>query len=492
MKIYELHKNAKVSDNHIAIKFKDRIYTYGEVDSLIDKYALYFQSIGVKKGDRVALSFPNCPEYIFSFMGASKAGAIVVPLNMMLTLEEIAYIVVESGANTIVIHPLIAQKIDKSQLGRLNLKNIVILDENTIDTILKMGPSQPVEVEADDVCAFLYTSGTIGKPKGAMLTHNNFIADVKALDDVSDLGSEDNFLCVLPLFHSFSWTVNILLGLYLGSAITIKESFMPKDTLEILTKEDVTVFCGVPSMFAVLMRMAEKGQFKALRLSISGGAPLAPEIQRGFEAKFNFPLVEGYGLSEAAPVALLNPLDPNAIRKPGSVGLPLPCVEAKIVDENDNELPVGEVGELVLRGPNIMVGYHNMPEETAKTLRGGWLHTGDLCKKDEDGYFYIVDRLKDMIILGGFNVYPREVEDALLEHPDILEAAVIGVGDPLKGEEVKAFVVLKEGAKADKKELQSFLKNKLASYKIPKIFEFVPQLPKNAAGKIQKKLLKQM
>jgi len=251
---------------------------------------------------------------------------------------------------------------------------------------------------------------------------------------------------------------------------------------------------GVPGVAdserGIVIRAVNLFWTKALRLAISGGAPLAPEIQRGFEEKFNFPLVEGYGLSEAAPVALLNPLEPNAIRKPGSVGLPLPCVEAKIVDENDNELPVGEVGELVLRGPNIMVGYHNMPEETAQTLRGGWLHTGDLAKKDEDGYFYIVDRLKDMIILGGFNVYPREVEDALLEHPDVLEAAVIGVGDPLKGEEVKAFVVLKEGAKADKKELQNFLKYKLASYKIPKIFEFVPELPKNAAGKIQKKLLK--
>ncbi|KHO63091.1 acyl-CoA synthetase [Thermoanaerobacter sp. YS13] len=492
MKIHELYKNAKVSENHVAIKFKDRVYTYGEVDTLIDKYASFFQSIGVKKGDRVALSFPNCPEYIFSFMGASKAGAIVVPLNMMLTLEEIAYIIMESGANTLVVHPVIAQKVDKSQLGRLNLKNVVVLDENTINAILKMGPSQHVEIEPDEVCTYIYTSGTTGKPKGAMLTHNNFIADVKAMDEVSDLGPSDNFLAVLPLFHSFSWTVNVLLAFYLGSAITIKESFMPKDTLETLTNEDVTVFCGVPSMFAVLMRMAEKGQFKALRLAISGGAPLAPEIQRGFEEKFNFPLVEGYGLSEAAPVALLNPLEPDAIRKPGSVGLPLPCVEAKIVDENDNELPVGEVGELVLRGPNIMVGYHNMPEETAKTLRGGWLHTGDLAKKDEDGYFYIVDRLKDMIILGGFNVYPREVEDALLEHPDVLEAAVIGVGNPLKGEEVKAFVVLKEGAKADRKELQSFLKDKLASYKIPKHFEFVSELPKTPTGKINKKLLKQM
>lgn len=495
MRIFEVHKKSGVSDSHIAIKFKGRVYTYGEVDALIDKYASYFQSIGVKKGDRVALSFPNCPEYIFSFMGASKAGAIVVPLNMMLTLEEIGYIIMESGTSVLVVHPVIAQKVDKSQLARLNLKNVVIMDENTVNEILKMKSPAPVDIESGEVCAFLYTSGTTGKPKGAMLTHDNFVSDVKMLYDVSrviDLGPNDNFLTVLPLFHSFSWTVNVLLGLYLGSTITLKETFMPKDTLETLIQEDITVFCGVPSMFAVLMRMAEKGQFKALRLAISGGAPLAAEVQRGFEEKFNFPLVEGYGLSEAAPVAILNPLDPKALRKPGSIGFPLPGVEAKIVDENDNELPVGEIGELVLKGPNVMVGYHNMPEETAKTLRNGWLHTGDLAKKDEDGYFYIVDRLKDMIITGGFNVYPREIEEVLLTHPAVLEAAVVGVGDPLKGEEIKAFIVLKEGAEADRRELQSFLKDKIASYKIPKYFEFVKELPKTPTGKVNKKLLKQM
>ncbi|MGB9678402.1 MAG: long-chain-fatty-acid--CoA ligase [Thermoanaerobacteraceae bacterium] len=490
MKIYELFKNTKVSDDHVAIKFKDTEYSYKDLDSIINKYASFFQSLGIVNGDKVALSFPNCPEYIFSFMGASKAGAIVVPLNMMLTLEEIAYIIMESGANTIVVHPLIAQKIDKNQLSSLRLKNIIILDDYVIEKILGTGNPKEIDIKDDDICTYLYTSGTTGKPKGAMLTHNNFYSDVKAMDEVSDLGKDDNFLCVLPLFHSFSWTVNVLLAFYLGATVTIKENFMPKDTLDTLINEKITVFCGVPSMFAILMRMAEKGQFKALRLAISGGAPLAPEIQRGFEEKFNFPLVEGYGLSEAAPVALLNPLEPDAVRKPGSIGFPLPCLEAKIVDENDNEVAVGEVGELVLKGSNIMLGYHNMPEDTAITLKNGWLHTGDLAKKDDEGYFYIVDRIKDMIILGGLNVYPREVEDALLEHPDILEAAVIGVGDPLKGEDVKAFVVLKEGSTADRKEIQKFLKNKLAAFKIPQIFEFVTELPKNAAGKIQKKLLK--
>ncbi|ADL68199.1 AMP-dependent synthetase and ligase [Thermoanaerobacterium thermosaccharolyticum DSM 571] len=490
MKIYEFYeRNTKLKDN-VAIKFKDEEITYGELPKYVDSYAAYLQSLGVKKGDKVILSMPNCPEFIFAYLGSAKAGAITIPLNLMYTMEEIQYVVKESSAHTIVVHPVVLKNVDPSAFSKINLKNIIVMDDDTKKKIMEHTNYVPVEINDDEVCTYLYTSGTTGKPKGAMLTHKNFEADVVAMDEISDLGPSDNFLCVLPLFHRFSWAVNVLLAFYLGSTVTIKDSFMPKDTLETLLNEDITVFCGVPSIFAFLIRMVEKGQFKALRLAISGGAPLAPEIQRGFEEKFNFPLVEGYGLSEAAPVAILNPLGINEVRKPGSIGVPLPCNEAKIVDENDNEVPIGEVGELVLKGSNIMIGYHNMPEETEKTLRNGWLHTGDLAKKDEDGYYYIVDRLKDMIILGGFNVYPREVEEALMEHPAVKEAAVIGVGDKYKGEEVKAFIVLEDGKTADRKELQSFLHDKLAKYKIPKIFEFVNELPKSPTGKVMKKLLK--
>ncbi|AEF16586.1 Long-chain-fatty-acid--CoA ligase [Thermoanaerobacterium xylanolyticum LX-11] len=490
MKIYEFfEKNAGLKD-HVAIKFKGETITYGDLPKYVNSYAAYLQSLGVKKGDKVILSMPNCPEFVFSYLGSAKAGAVTIPLNLMYTMEEIQYVVKESEADTIVVHPVVLKNVDISAFGKLNLKNIVVLSDDTKKKIMEHDDFKQVEIDDDEVCTYLYTSGTTGKPKGAMLTHRNFEADVVAMDEISDLGPDDNFLCVLPLFHSFSWTVNVLFALYLGSTVTIKDNFMPKDTLETLLNEDITVFCGVPSIFAFLIRMVEKGQFKALRLAISGGAPLAPEVQRGFEEKFNFPLVEGYGLSEAAPVAMLNPLGVDEIRKPGSIGLPLPCNEAKIVDEYNNEVPVGEVGELILKGSNIMVGYHNMPEETEKVLRNGWLHTGDVAKKDEDGYYYIVDRLKDMIILGGFNVYPREVEEALMEHPAVREAAVIGVGDKYKGEEVKAFIVLEDGMTADRKELQNFLHDKLAKYKIPKIFEFVNELPKSPTGKVLKKLLK--
>ncbi|NLW06864.1 MAG: long-chain fatty acid--CoA ligase [Clostridia bacterium] len=492
MFIWQLPQRHQHSQTKRALIYHGQQISYGELVNWIEAYANMFQAAGLQPGERVAICAPNCPEFIYSYLGAVQAGAITVPLNLLLTREEIAYIIGDAGCNTLVIHPAILErlKIEPAQAAALGLKNIVVLDEATAVRAKAAPPATKVTQSPDDICTLLYTSGTTGKPKGAMISHNNFLANVRAMDEISDLGPEDNFLCVLPMFHSFAWSTSVLLPLYLGSAITIKESFQPKDTLRTLTEEDITVFCGVPSMYAVLMRLADKGQFKALRLAISGGAPLAAEIQRGFEAKYNFPLVEGYGLSEASPVVCLNPLEPDAVRKPGSIGLPLPGVAVKIVDDNNQELPVGEIGELVVRGANVMSGYYNKPEETAAALQGGWLHTGDLARQDEDGYFYIVDRKKDIIILGGFNVYPREVEEVLLTHPAVLDAAVVGVGDPLKGETVKAFVVLKEGATCDRKKLQEFLKEHLAVYKIPRLYEFVSELPKSPTGKVLKKLLK--
>ncbi|WP_338819021.1 Long-chain-fatty-acid--CoA ligase [Moorella thermoacetica] len=490
MLLWQLPQQHREFATHPALIFQDRRVTYGELVEWIGAYAGMFQAMGVQPGERVTICAPNCPEFIYSYLGAIQAGAIVVPLNLMLTRDEIAYIVKDAGCSTLVIHRAIVERLNlvPQMATALGLKHLVVLDETTAARAKAAPPATMVAAKEEDICVFLYTSGTTGRPKGAMLSHRNFLADIKAMDAVSNLGPEDNFLCVLPMFHSFAWTTSVLLPLYLGSTITIKESFQPKDTLKTLSEGDITVFCGVPSIYAVLWRLAEEGQFKSLKFAISGGAPLAAEIQRGFEAKFAFPLVEGYGLSEAAPVVCLNPLD--GVRKPGSIGIPLPGMEVRLVDDDDREVPRGEVGELVVRGPNVMAGYYNHPEETAAALRGGWLHTGDLARQDEDGYFYIVDRKKDLIILGGFNVYPREVEEVLLTHPAVLEAAVVGVGDPVKGETVKAYVVLKEGESADRRQLQDFLKEHLALYKIPRLFEFVPELPKSPTGKVMKKLLK--
>lgn len=490
MRIFELYRRHKEMGSYPAIIYQGRIFTYDDLERQINNYTGYLQSLGVTPGERVALCAPNSPQYIFSYLGASQAGAIVIPLNLMLTLEEIGYILRDSGASTLILHPAILERLkgqNLPSLEALGIKRLIVLNEETAQAMAAAPPPVPVPIQSSDICTFLYTSGTTGRPKGAMLSHDNLVANVLALEEVSHFGPDHNFLCVLPMFHSFCWTVNVLLPLYLGARITIKSAFQPKDILHTLIEEDITIFCGVPSMFAVLWRMVDRERFSSLRFCISGGAPLAVEVQRGFEEKFNCPLVEGYGLSEASPVVSLNPL--YGLRKPGSVGLPLPGVEVKIVDEDDREVPLGEVGELAVRGPNVMVGYHNLTEETAGALRGGWLYTGDLARQDGDGYLYIVDRKKDMIILGGFNVYPREVEEVLLTHPAVQEVAVIGVGDPLKGEIVKAFVVLREGAHVKGQDLQEFLKERLAAYKIPRLWEFVSELPKSPTGKVLKKML---
>jgi long-chain acyl-CoA synthetase len=297
-------------------------------------------------------------------------------------------------------------------------------------------------------------------------------------------------MCVLPMFHVFAFTACILMPLYSGATVTILESFQPKEVIETLLKDDITVFMGVPSMYVVLLEAGKKNiSFPKLRLAISGGAALPVEIYRQGREIMKLPIVEGYGLTEASPAVSFNP--PDGVQKEGSIGLPLPNVECKIFDEDDNELPVGEVGELAVRGENVMLGYYHQPDETMKAMHGGWLHTGDLAKMDEEGYIYIVDRKKDMVIVAGLNVYPREVEEVIYQHPKIREAAVIGLADRLRGEYVKAFVVLKEGEECHSKELLRFMRERLAAYKLPRHIEFVENLPKNSTGKIMKRILKE-
>lgn len=489
MRIYEADRRHR-DRQHPALVYHGQAISYGELDDQVSRFAAHFQRLGVQPGDRVAICSPNCPEFVYSYLGASLAGAIVVPINLMLALPEIAFILQDAGVSCLVVHPVILEKVSLPGASSLGLKSLLVLNEETLAAISQAGEPHPVSIGEDHTCSLLYTSGTTGKPKGAMLSHFNLISNVRSLDDASDLGPDDRFICVLPMFHSFAWTVCVLLPLYLGSTMYILDSFGPKELLRTLVEDKITVFCGVPSMFAVLVRAGEAARF-SLKLAIAGGAGLPAEVQKGFEAKFSFPLIEGYGLSEASPVCCLNPLAPEAVRKPGSIGVPLPRVRMRLVNDQDNDVPQGEVGEIVVQGPNVMQGYWNLPEATAETLRNGWLHTGDLGRQDEDGYFYVVDRKKDMIICAGFNVYPREVEEVLLSHPQVVEAAVIGVGDPLKVETVKAFVVLENPGSVDGRALQEFLKDRLASYKIPRLWEFVSDLPKGATGKVLKKLLKE-
>ena len=407
-------------------------------------------------------------------------------------MEEIMYIVKDSEAKFMIIHPLILQKakLPREAVEKALGVTLIVLDEEFSKQISEISTEGFEDfTDQDSISTFLYTSGTTGKQKAAMLTHKNLVVNSEQCYIGLQTKPDDTFMCVLPMFHVFAFTACILMPLWSGATITILESFQPKEVIETLVKEDITIFMGVPSMYVVLLEAGKKNiTFPKLRMAVSGGAALPVEIYRQGRDVMKLPIVEGYGLTEASPAVSFNP--PDGIQKEGSIGLPIADIECKIFDEDDNELPAEVIGELCARGGNVMLGYYNQPDETARTLRGGWLHTGDLAKKDEEGYIYIVDRKKDMVIVAGLNVYPREVEEVIYQYPKVREAAVIGLPDKLRGEYVKAFVVLKEGEECHSKELLRFMSEKLAAYKLPRHIEFIESLPKNSTGKIMKRILK--
>jgi len=487
--IYRTNYNA----DKTALNYKGTSITYGQLDRMVLAYACYLKKAGVKEGDKVVLSCLNSPEFIYSYFGTVRNGAVIVPINLLLTMEEIMYVVKDSEAKFMIMHPVILQKakLSKEMVEKALGVTLIVLDEEFNRQLAGISTEGFEDFKNEDaISTFLYTSGTTGKQKAAMLTHKNLVENSDQCYIGLQARPDDIYLCVLPMFHVFAFTACILMPLYSGATISILESFQPKEVIETLLKDEITIFMGVPSMYVVLLEAGKKNiSFPKLRLAVSGGAALPVEIYRQGREVMKLPIVEGYGLTEASPAVSFNP--PDGIQKEGSIGLPLPRVECKIFDEDDNEVPAGVVGELVVRGGNVMLGYYNQPEESAKALRNGWLHTGDLAKKDEDGYIYIVDRKKDMVIVAGLNVYPREVEEVIYQYPKVKEAAVIGLADKLRGEYVKAFVVLKEGEECHSKELLRFMKEKLAAYKLPRHIEFVESLPKNSTGKIMKRILKE-
>ena len=477
----------------IALKYKGESISYKELDRMVVAYANYLKQRGVSVGDKVVLNCLNSPEFIYSYFGTVRTGAIIVPINLMLTIEEIIHIVKDSEAKYMVVHPLILQKsgysIEKIE-SALGIK-VILLDEEFKKNVIE-APESPMDDFTDEkaISTFLYTSGTTGKQKAAMLTHKNLVFNSEQCYLGIAARPDDTYMCVLPMFHVFAFTACVLMPLWSGATVVILESFQPKEVIESLQRDEITIFMGVPAMYVVLLDAGKKHiTFPKLRFAVSGGAALPVQIYRQARDIMNLPVIEGYGLTEASPAVSFNP--PFGVQKEGSIGLPIPYVECKIVDENDVELPAGEVGELAVRGENVMQGYFKQEEETKKALLNGWLHTGDLAKKDEEGYIFIVDRKKDMVVVAGLNVYPREVEEVIYQYPKIKEAAVIGVSDKLRGELVKAFVVLKDGEECTQKELSSYLKERLAAYKLPRSIEFVDTLPKNSTGKILKRLLKQ-
>ncbi|MBR0575137.1 long-chain fatty acid--CoA ligase [Proteiniclasticum sp. BAD-10] len=486
-----IYKN-NFNPNSIAIKYKGNCITYNELDTAVNQYASLLSKLGVKADDRVLLSCPNSPEFIYSYLSVVKNGAVIVPMNLQLTMTEIRYLLDDSGAKFMLIHPAILKAMNQSQGSLEELLNlqVFVLDEVFKQDLLEI-PLVEVEAISDEnaVSTFLYTSGTTGKPKAAMLTHKNLVTNAEQCRVAFSTTAEDNFMCVLPMFHVFGFTVSVLNPLWTGATVTILEKFHPKEIVESFIQDEVTVFAGVPTMYVVLLEACKNSVlFPKLRLAISGGAAMPVEVLRQAKDILKLPVVEGYGLTEASPVVSFNPL--HGMQKVGSIGVPLQGIACKIVDEKDVELPAGTVGELITVGDNVMRGYYKKETETAEALKNGWLHTGDLAKKDDEGYLYIVDRKKDLIITGGLNVYPREVEEVIYQFPKVKEAAVVGVPDNLRGEMVKAFIVLKTGEECTSRELLAYLKENLAGYKLPKKIEFIPELPKNGSGKILKRMLK--
>lgn len=474
----------------VAISHHSRKVTYEEMEKAVQHFAGYFRSLGVNSGSKVALLSINCPEFIFSYWGINRAQGVAVPINLMYTPEEIGFVLRDCGAETIVVHPFIVQKYGRESLSGLGLKNVVVLDNETIKMIMASEPMEGTDNrDENSLAAILYTSGTTGKPKGVMLTHKNLISNVLQLRKSTVVTRYDRFLCVLPMFHSFAWTVCVLLPLYCGGTSVVLESFQPKESIETIVNEGITFILAVPPMYGILLKKAKAGQFSKVYVCVSGGAPLPKEIYYGFIKKFPVNFSEGYGLTEASPVVSLNPV--AGVKKPGSIGTALPDVQVMIGDEAGNEVARGVVGEILIKGDNVMVGYFNNEEATAEAFVNGWFRTGDMAYMDEDDYIFIVDRKTDLIIVSGFNVYPREIEDILYSHPKVEEAAVIGVPDTTRGETPKAFIVVKEGQQMDKREVLDFLKPRLAQFKLPREVEFAESLPKNATGKILKKILRQ-
>ncbi len=468
-----------------AVRMDGLELTYAQLRDAAGRATSLLSSAGIMPGDRVGVMLPNVPAFPIAFYGALGAGAVVVPMNPLLKSREIAYYLSDSGARVLLVWHTAA---DEAAMGATETGTQVIkIDEPDMAGLLAGLPSVPARAEAsgDDDALILYTSGTTGRPKGAELTHAGLTRNAK-LTAVTLLyaGPDDVIMGCLPLFHVFGLTCAMNAAITAGSTLTLLPRFDPATALEIVGRDKVTIFEGVPTMYAAMLHdpAAASADVSSLRVCVSGGAAMPVEIMRGFEQAFGCMILEGYGLSESSPVASFN--HPDKARKPGSIGTPVEGVQMRVVDAGGAELPVGEIGEIVIRGHNVMKGYWGNPEATTDAITDGWLRTGDLARTDEDGYFYIVDRKKDLIIRGGFNVYPREVEEVLYEHPAVAEAAVIGIPHDQLGEEVGAAVKFKPGATATSEELRAFVKDRVAPYKYPRHVWIVPDLPKGPTGKI--------
>jgi len=530
-----LRDAAKKFRSVTATKFYGRSMTYGELDDAADRFAAGLRKMGVKKGDRVGILLPNTPGYVIAFFGVLRAGGIVVQTNPLYKPRELEDLYADAGATVVVCLDIFLPNLLKAK-PKTPIEHVVVADVadwlpwllsklypikkkkdlkkeghwplnvpqgpwvHTFAELLESPPKadgEPLVDPANDVAVLQYTGGTTGTPKGAMLTHHNLVANVYQgcawIPDAKP--GQERMMAALPMFHVFGLTVAMLVSVRLGATMILHPNPREiKNILKLVNKQRPTLFPGVPTMYVGMLnhpRLA-KTNMRSIKACLSGAAPLPLEVRRNFERVTGGKLVEGYGLTEASPITHANPLTAEGLVKEG-IGVPLPDTDAKLVDveTGSREVPAGESGELAVRGPQVMKGYWGKPEETANVLRGDWLHTGDVATMDADGYFTIVERKKDMIIASGYNVYPREVEEVLFEHPAVAEAAVVGLPDVYRGETVMAFVVLKAGATARAEEIIAFCKERVAAFKVPKRVEFRKELPKSLVGKVLRRALRE-
>ena len=485
-----LDRAAADHPDHPAIRLDDLVLTYGQLRAAAGRMSALLAAHGVQPGDRVGIMLPNVPAFPISFYGALAAGAVVVPMNPLLKSREVAYYLGDSGARVVLAWHAAAGEAAKGAADA-GAQAIAVQTPDLADLLADYEPvwsdpgwSDPGR-DGDDDAVILYTSGTTGQPKGAELTHAGLVRNAElTAQTLLKNGPDDVMMGCLPLFHVFGLTCGLNATVAAANTLTLLPRFDPAKALAIIGRDAVTIFEGVPTMYAAILHLpdADPAMAATLRVCISGGASLPVEVLRGFEEKFGCMILEGYGLSETSPVASFNL--PDIERKPGSIGVPIEGVQMRLVGDDGQPVPAGEIGEIAIRGHNVMKGYWNKPEATAEAITDGWFRTGDMAKVDSDGYYYIVDRKKDLIIRGGYNVYPREIEEVLHEHPAVAEVAVIGIPHPELGEEVAAAVALKPDATATPEELRAFARDKMAAYKYPRQIWLVETLPKGPTGKI--------
>ncbi|WP_137872695.1 long-chain fatty acid--CoA ligase [Rhodococcus sp. Q] len=485
-----LKASAANHGDRVAVKMDDAELTYTQLEALAAKVAGWLRELGIEPGDRVALSLPNIPQMPVLYYGVLWAGGVVVPTNPLYKSREFAHVLRDSGAKAFFAWNAVDEEAGKGAAEA----GVTYVSVDPASFLAELGTYEAVEGvdrDADDTAVILYTSGTTGAPKGAELTHANMMrnAEISASESIAGMSAGDVVFGGLPLFHVFGQTTMMNAAVLTGATLTLLPRFDPAKALEVIARDKVTQMGGVPTMYVALSQFPDRGDYdtSSLRRCVSGGSALPVEVLGAFEEAYDAPILEGYGLSETSPVAAFNHADRE--RKAGSVGQPIDGVELKLIDAEWNEVPDGEDGEIAISGHNVMKGYFGNPEATASAIRDGWFRTGDIGRRDEDGYYYIVDRAKDMIIRGGYNIYPREIEEVLYAHPAVGSVAVVGIPHETHGEEVAAVVIPKPGQTLTENEVREFAKERVAAYKYPRVVRIVSELPLGPTGKILKRAI---